>query len=429
MEYNIKIRDTRQHKEQDKFVNCDAKRIVVKAGRRGGKTVGLAARAVRKLLERKRVLYGAPTIEQVDRYWHEVCRSLAVPIASGVLKKNETEHTIESPFTNSRIKAKTCWNANTLRGDYADELQLDEFQLMAEDTWEEVGVPMLLDNDGTAVFVFTPPSLGSSGVTKARDPRHASKFFRKAQEDKTGRWATFTFTSFDNPHISKDAIKDIAADMTPDAYRREIMAQDDEFEQSWLVYGNFNDSVCKIKRFNIPENWPIYVGHDFGKANPAALFLAQNPGTGEFFVWHEYTPGARSAHEHVKAFEEIIALPSGKKRNVIKRVGGNVTTEDEIRQAYTSHGWPITPPKIRKVNAQIDRVRGLMELNKIYIFDDLDGLLREIYNFMWVLDEDNKPTDKIKNEAQYHLLACLRYIASDFTPETVASDRVKVYRF
>jgi hypothetical protein len=37
-------------------------------------------------------------------------------------EKNETKHIIERPRTENRIRAKTAWNADTLRGDYADEL-------------------------------------------------------------------------------------------------------------------------------------------------------------------------------------------------------------------------------------------------------------------------------------------------------------------
>jgi hypothetical protein len=202
-----------------------------------------------------------------------------------------------------------------------------------------------------------------------------------------------------------------------DSYRREIMAQDDEIELSWLVYGKFNEQICKIERFPIPKEWPVYSGHDFGKANPAALFMAQNPGTGDFFIFKEYSPGAGiSIFQHVQAFQEIC-----KGYNVLRRVGGNVTTEDEIRQGYTAHGWPITAPKITKVNAQLDRVIGLMELNKVFIFKDLTLTLSQISNCMWKLDETNKPTNKVDREERYHLLACLRCIGSDFTPETVRS--------
>jgi hypothetical protein len=181
---------------------------------------------VERFLESKRVLYAAPTQEQIDRFWTSCTRALAEPIAAGVLRKNETLHTIELPGTEQRIRAKTAWNADSLRGDYADILILDEWQLMSEDAWNSVGAPMLLDNDGDAVFIYTPPSLQSRSASKATDPRHAAKLFQKAKEDTTGRWAAFRFTSMDNPHISRDALADITRDMTAVAYRQEILAED-----------------------------------------------------------------------------------------------------------------------------------------------------------------------------------------------------------
>jgi phage terminase large subunit-like protein len=85
---------------------------------------------------------------------------------------------------------------------------------------------MLLDNDGDAVFVYTPPSLHSRSRTKAFDPRHAAKLFKKALADTSGRWEAFHFASHDNPHISAAALDDITADMTTLAYEQEILALD-----------------------------------------------------------------------------------------------------------------------------------------------------------------------------------------------------------
>lgn len=110
------------------------------------------------------------------------CNRFHLPIRNKVLYKNESEKYIELPGTKQRIKAKTAWNADSLRGDYADELILDEFQLMNEDIWDLVGAPMLLDNNGNAVFIYTPPSLHSRSVSKANNKMHAAKFFRLFQE-------------------------------------------------------------------------------------------------------------------------------------------------------------------------------------------------------------------------------------------------------
>ena len=414
MQLTVNLRQP--HSKQVEFIHSPAKRKIIRAGRRGGKTVGMAIAAVEAFLAGKRVLYAAPTTEQTGAFWAEICLALSEPIRAKIFTKNESEHYIELPGTQQRIRAKTAWNADTLRGDYADLLILDEYQLMNEDAWEVVGQPMLADHNGDAVFIYTPPSLLSAGISKARDPRHAAKLFAKATRDTTGLWQAFHFTSWDNPHISHDALAQIATDMSQSAYRQEIMAEDDEIQLSWLVY-RFDERVCKIPRRPIPTSYIVYTGHDFGKANPAALFVAQDPATGLFYIFNEYAPGARGADLHVK---EWLKITEG--YTILKRVGGNQTTEDETRQLYNAHGWPITAPLRGEVANQIERTRAMFERNKIFIFDDMVGLLSQLSNCMWQLDDTGHITNKIKDEAKYHYLACLRYLMSDFTPETVVKE-------
>lgn len=436
--------------EQERFVRSVKKRLIAKAGRRGGKTVGSAIKALCGFLgfhmpclgqgcvdcdftgkwKRMRVLYAAPTEQQVEKFWFEVVDCLSPAIETKALKKDETKHTIEVPGTEIRLKAKTAWNAQTLRGDWGDLVILEEYQMWNEDAWDNVVQPMLMDTDGMAIFVFTPPSLISEGVSKAKDPRHASKLFKKALTDTSGRWETFHWTSFDNPKISQTALKELteSGDMSPDAYRREILAQDDEIENSWLVYGNFDEEMCKIQRFEIPSTWSKISGHDFGIANPAALFVAQarlplpegapkHMRAGDYVLFHEYAPGGgKSTQDHVNMFHQICP-------DVSYSVGGNVTTEEEIRTAYTQLGWRINAPRITRVNAQIDKVISLFEHKQLYIFSDLRGILVEIANCMWELDNEKRPMNKIQNEARYHELAALRYMGTALNSRPIWSQR------
>lgn len=214
------------HSNQWKIINSSANRKVIKAGRRFGKTYVAAIIATLRFLDGKRVLYATPTDEQIARFWSVVKRALQEPLDADVYYKNETKHLIELPNTEQRIRAKTAWNADTLRGDYADLLILDEFQLMNEDTWQLVGAPMLMDNGGDAIFIFTPPSIHSRSVTKAGDPKHATKLFSKAMEDTSGRWQAFHFTSHENPYLDRQALNEVAQDMSSLAYRQEILAED-----------------------------------------------------------------------------------------------------------------------------------------------------------------------------------------------------------
>lgn len=198
---------------------------MLRAGRRFGKTVGAAGKSVEAFVEdRKRVLYGVPTADQMNRFWHEVTLALAEPIEFGVFKMYKSDHIIELPETEQRIRAKTAWNANTLRGDYGDLIILDEFQLMAEDTLQDVVYPMLIDNNGDLVLIYTPPSLHSRLMSKALDKRHAAKLFKAHTDDP--RWLCMHASSRVNPYISKEGIEEVIRDMTELSRRQEIEAED-----------------------------------------------------------------------------------------------------------------------------------------------------------------------------------------------------------
>ena len=244
MQINITMK--RPHATQARFIDSPAKRKVKKAGRREGKTVGVSIIAERAILAGLRVLYATPTQEQIDAFWTEVTETLMPLILSGHMEKNETRHLLS--FGKGRIRAKTAWDADTLRGDTADILILDEFQLMKEDAWKRVGAPMMLDTDGTAIFCFTPPSIRSAAKSKAKDPRHAIQLFKRAKADTTGRWEAFEGTSMDNPHLSQSALADIINDMDDEiAYRQEILGED--VEESGGVFNRSDFAIVD----DIPE--------------------------------------------------------------------------------------------------------------------------------------------------------------------------------
>uniref|UniRef100_A0A6H1ZKV7 Putative homing endonuclease n=1 Tax=viral metagenome TaxID=1070528 RepID=A0A6H1ZKV7_9ZZZZ len=188
-----------------------------------------------------------------------------------------------------------------------------------------------------------------------------------------------------------------------------------------LIYDSFDTDTCLIPRFPLPATWPRFVGHDFGGANPAAMFYAQDPGTGYFYAYHEYLPGSgKSMSDHVEEFKKIT-----EGQIVIKRAGGS-HQEDEIRQGYTAHGWRIQAPKIKNVEAGIERVYALHRLNKVFVFSDLHEYLDEKLNYSRKLDDRHQPTDEIADKSRFHLMDAERYILSDFTPETVTSNRMKI---
>jgi hypothetical protein len=233
-------------------IQSNAKRKVIVAGRRGGKTRTVADIAVRYFMDGKRVLEAAPKFDQTTVFWRYVKNILREPLAAKVMKKNETSRMIE--FNGVWLRSMTAHDADTLRSDAADLLVLDEFSLMDPSAWDEVGAPMLLDTDGDAIFIFTP-----------QRKNHAFQMYARAIGDDTGRWKAWHFTSFDNPFLSKDALDEITKDMTEDAYRQEILAE--FLDNEGAVFRNIANCMNALPHPSVEDHrgHKKFMGLDWGK--------------------------------------------------------------------------------------------------------------------------------------------------------------------
>ncbi len=206
------------HTMQDEILRKPAKRHVICAGRRGGKTTLLASYSVDNFLKGKRIVYGAPINKQTKRYWSLIKKYLNPLIQSGHIYKNETERLIKwahhADDEGPMISAQTAWDADTWRGDWGEILIYDEYAYMKPAVWDEVGVPMLLDNDGEAWFISTP---------NRKNHFHAA--YVRGLDPGDSRWVAHHFTSYDNPHLSGEALDEIVLDMTESMIKQEILAE------------------------------------------------------------------------------------------------------------------------------------------------------------------------------------------------------------
>ena len=382
IEYEVRLH--RPHAGQQRVIDSPAKRKIIRAGRRGGKTDLMASLAVQAWLRGLRVLYAAPTVEQLTSFWFEVCRALQEPIDSGAVYKNEGEHVIEIRGTKNRIKAKTAWNADTLRGDFADELILDEWQLMDEQAWSVVGAPMLLDNDGNVTFCYTPPSLESRSVSKARDPLHAKKMFMMAEKDKTDRWEAFHFTSHDNPHISVEALAEISKDMTSLAIAQEIEARDvDEAPGALWSRALIAKSRCDVS----PELIRIVTGVDPpGGATECGVVTVGKSLGGQIFV--TFDNSLRSSPDRWAAMIIDTYRTHSVDRIVAEKNYGGDMVESTLKQAAKAREVDISFRLVHATRGKAVRaepVAALFEQGRAYFVGDFPHLEEELTS--WVPGE------------------------------------------
>ncbi len=177
-----------------------------------------------------------------------------------------------------------------------------------------------------------------------------------------------------------------------------------------LIYDAFDEALHKVPRFAIPDDWPRYVGLDFGGVHTAALFYARDPGSGRLFLYREYKAGGRTSAEHARF---ILEGEPGRPFCI-----GGAKSEGQWRREFAAGGLPIRPPSIVDVEVGIDRVYGVHKRSGLYVFEDLDGYLDEKLTYSRELDENGEPTEKIEDKATFHFMDAERYILGYmFQPE------------
>lgn len=380
---------------QADFVAAPAPRCLFSGAFGAGKTISLCYKALKLSLD-------------YPRNYGLICRKTRASLGQTTLKtflERVCPRELIRDYNKSEGLVTLTNGSQILFGGLDDPLKLGSLELgwagideaieSNEDDWRMLEGRLRLPGVPHQIFAATNPGPPSHYLYR--------KFFAEAGQGS----AVFQASSFDNLALPED-------------YRQRLGEFEGVYRDRYvlglwrglegLVYSAFDDKVCLIPRFEVDKGWLVYVGHDFGLANPAALFFAMSPGAGDFYAWAEYLPGAKmSIYDHVQACKLITTG-----RNVVKRVGGN-HQEGEIRQGYTAQGWPISEPKYSGDKAyQIRKVQGLHRLNKVFIFNDLANYVREKFSFVY-----KKDTDLVENEARFHCMAAERYLLSDFMPETV----------
>lgn len=135
------------------IVRKQAKRFnYLAAGRRWRKTTLFVTIALELIVMSRRILWGAPTHDQVMIPWDE-CKYAA----AGVLQFTKTPHPeITLPGTEGRILFRSLDNPDNARGHTVDDVIIDECAEVKAEAWHEVLRPILATTKGSAWLGGTP---------------------------------------------------------------------------------------------------------------------------------------------------------------------------------------------------------------------------------------------------------------------------------
>jgi PBSX family phage terminase large subunit len=179
------------------------------------------------------------------------------------------------------------------------------------------------------------------------------------------------------------------------------------------IYATFDRKKHKVVHFDPPSQWPRIVGVDPFGAYIAAVWLAYDSASKVLNVYREYLePFGVTTTKHA---ENIRKLSRGE--TIFQWAGGG-PSERQQRVDFAAAGLPLQAPPITDVWSGIDRVNSLIREDALRVHDNCENLLSEIESYHRAM-KDGKPTDKIKDKNDFHLLDALRYAVALLTgPKT-----------
>jgi len=180
------------------------------------------------------------------------------------------------------------------------------------------------------------------------------------------------------------------------------------------IYDCFDTLENVVKsNFKAPETFPVAIGLDFGPNNTACVVLRGEVVDGKYtkrwVLTDCYLDGGKTTKEHAEAINK--RLPA---RPTFSR--GGMHSEQGWRDAFCMGGLMVSEPHILGVEDQIQIVYQAIKQRKLLIHQDCQAVIDQILNYSRELDEYGQPTNKIKDDAKYHYLAALRYIATAIFP-------------
>ncbi len=258
----MRVRLPYPHAGQQRVLR-EAKRFnVLSAGRRWRKTTLMLQVALLAALQgRERVIWGAPTYDQVRVGWREAKRAMG-----GAGKFNESRMTLTLPG-GGVIVYRSLDDPDNARGHTANGVIIDEAGDVKPEAWAEVLRPMLIDTNGWAWLIGTPK--GRNWFWK--------EWAAAQSRDDSAAWQIPTLGvaitdgglkrqphPYENPNIPFSEIEQLYRTLPERVFRQEVLAEFIEGEGA--VFRNIAANLYKPNG-NIHKAHRVVMGADWAKQN------------------------------------------------------------------------------------------------------------------------------------------------------------------
>lgn len=310
---------------------------------------------------------------------------------------NEGKKVMKLP-NNVDILFGSAENPESLEGPHLDAFcWIDEAGLMERPAWEVAS--RRTNNFNAPILITTIPYV--AGWLKK------DIYDRWLAGDDGIEW--IHCRTLDNLEYSRENYERAKATMRPEKFRANY---EGEFARPYgLIFPDPPDAELleigtrTLNRYGgaIPDDWPAFVGHDFGINDPTTGLWSRLTPDDVLLLVGEYEVSGMTIEDHV---------------NVWKRSGwSNVDAawgdphEKDVLMRASDMGYPIMPAKADIIMG-IDAIWDRMVTGRLGVLPGLDGFLHHRETYVWAThrnDEDqlkDKPKDP---QPARHIMDALRY--------------------
>jgi len=342
------------------------KRLILVAHRRMGKDKTVFAMLPKKMMERVGTyFYFLPTYSQAkkviwtgaDKKGFKFLDHFPKEIVEDI---NETDMKIT--LTNGSIlQLVGADNIDRVVGTNPVGVVFSEFALMKPEVWTYMS-PILAENDGWAVFIFTP-----------RGRNHAYDVLRKAKTNPN--WHVEILPVSYTKAIKEDSLIEERTNMTAAKY-------EEEYECSFTmnssaVFHNFKNCLYPINEYVFNDRGFYQLGVDLAKMNDFTVIVPFDYSTFQVAPYDRFN---QIDYTLQKAKIEAAAFRHNRARIVVDATGVGVPIVDDL----VNNGLNVNPftftQKTR--NDLLQNLQILLEQGKIKIPDD-DKLIEELESFVF----------------------------------------------
>jgi phage FluMu gp28-like protein len=305
----MRIEFSAAHINQKPILESQARFNVLMCGRRFGKSELCLIKIIKTACFGQNLAYITPTYKLAKVFFNKLGNALPYP-------KNQSDLKIDFPNGGS-VEFFTGERLDGLRGRKFHGVIIDEAAFISdlESGWLNSIRPTLTDYKGWAMFLSTP-----------RGQNYFYSLFNKGGEKD---WASFKYTTYDNPYIDRDEIEDAKMQLPAAVFEQEYMAN--PMENAANPFGNEHIRNC-IRPMSNRE--PVVFGIDLAKSYDYTVIIGlDSEGNTAFF--------SRFQKDWNSTKQEILNLP--KKPIIIDSTGvGDPIFEDLQRAGLIINGLKFT---------------------------------------------------------------------------------------